>query len=130
MSQRDLPRSARSRRPRRAVPFGLLRPGQQFRLLNTRGAPLMGMIYTRIHDTEHRGERRNAVGWAANVEGGASRRYFRFAHTTPVLPDTFNLPVEPDDEQTPIRFDIDDFDPATTPGPRPGVFDPNLDDLW
>lgn len=115
---------------RTAVPFGSLRSGQQFRMLDEHGQPVMDVLYTRIPETLHRGYRHNALGWGRHPNGREGRAYCAFALATLVLLDTFNSPTDPADDAIEIVWGVDDFDPASTPGPRPGIVDPNLDDLW
>ena len=120
------------RRSRRAVTvrFGGLRPGQQFRIMGADGAPVMAVLYTRIPDTIHRGSVHNAMGWGVHPDGREGRRYCRFAPSAIVLLDTFNVLEEAADEEVEILPGVDAFDPGSTPGPPPGTFAPDLDDLW
>ena len=112
------------------IPFGALQPGQQFRILDARGAPVMAVLYTRIRDTMHRGRSHNALGWGMHPDGRQGRRYCTFAPATLVMLDTFNVPADPADDEVEFLHGTDTFDPATTPGPPRGIVDPNLDDLW
>ncbi len=112
------------------MPFGALQPGQQFRILDVRGMPVTAVLYTRIHDTVHKGRRHNALGWGVHPDGGQGRRYCTFAPATPVMLDTFNVLGAPADDEVEFLAGADAFDPGTTPGPAPDIFDPNLDDLW
>ena len=124
----------RQQRPGKAqrghMPFGALQPGQQFRILDARGTPVMTVLYTRIRDTIHQGRRHNALGWGTHPDGWQGRRYCTFAPAMLVVLDTFNVPADPSDDEVEFLPGADAFDPTTTPGPRPGIFDPNLDDLW
>jgi hypothetical protein len=47
-----------------------------------------------------------------------------------VLLDTVTLLPEEADAVAAFLTDAEAFDPATTPGPPPGTFDPSLEDLW
>ena len=110
--------------------FGALEPGQQFRILDARGMPVMTVLYTRIRDTAHRGQHHNALGWGTHPDGRQGRRYYTFAPATPVVLDTFNVLADAADDDVEFLPDADAFDPGTTPGPPPGILAPNLDDLW
>ena len=125
MRQASSPRATRT-----SIPFGKLRPGQQFRALDSHDRPVMSTLYTRIPETTYRGERRNALGWRTQDAGDRARRYCYFAPSTRVALDTFNVPVDAADDEVEFLPDAGELDPAATPGPAPGIFDPNMDDLW
>ena len=112
------------------ITFGALRVGQRFRLLDAHGAPVLTVLYTRIPETTHRGVRQNAVGWATQPHGPRRRHYGTLAPATPVLLDTVTLLPEEADAVAPFLTGAAAFDPATTPGPPPDSFDPNLEDIW
>ncbi len=104
--------------------------GQRFRLLDAHGAPVLTVLYTRIPETVQRGVRQNALGWETSADGRPRRHYCAFVPATRVLLDTFTMLAEEADAVAPLLASTEAFDPAITPGPPPGTFDPNLEDLW
>ena len=115
---------------RGTVPFGSLQLGQRFRIVDAHGVPVLTVLYTRIPDTVRQGMRRNALGWGTHPDGRQGRHYCRFAPATPVLLDTLTVLTEEADAVAPLLAGAEAFDPATTSGPPPGTFDPNLEDVW
>jgi hypothetical protein len=91
---------------------------------------VLSVLYIRISETMQRGARHNALGWGTSPDGRHGRRYCTFAPATRVLLDTVTLLADEADAVAPFLAGADAFDPATTPGPPPGTFDPNLEDVW